>query len=237
MLATGVLVFAFLNVVQTSSLSVVTDDETENLTSPNLDTLDFNNVDVFRQLLNQETLIRMTLVKNVHALMKDMLTLQEKLTVAENMISTIQTSTDHEISELKKEVDILRTDNSFLKNHSAFCKNDLEKLKENLDNVTKSVTDVKVEVRYLTITLFDINDRYREMEKLVQYFNVSTKNIKSEIEDNDYKQSAALLELKTQHMKTIGKYIFPRLECFSQKWIQFRIGFLLQLKTYKTMHT
>nr|XP_034332654.1 uncharacterized protein LOC117691211 [Crassostrea gigas] len=203
MLATGVLVFAFLNVVQTSSLSVVTDDETENLTSPNLDTLDSRNVDVFRQLLNQETLIRMTLVKNVHALMKDMLTLQEKLTVAENMISTIQTSTDHEISVLKKEVDILRTDYSFLKNHSAFCKNDLEKLKENLDNVTKSVTDVKVEVRYLTITLFDINDRYREMEKLVQYFNVSKENIKSEIADNDYKQSAALLELKTQHMKTI----------------------------------
>ncbi|XP_052710722.1 multimerin-2-like [Crassostrea angulata] len=203
MLATGVLVFAFLNLVQTSTLSVVTDDETENLTSPNLDTLDSNNVDVFRQLLNQETIIRMTLVKNVHALMKDMLTLQGKLTVAENMISTIQTSTDHEISELKKEVDILQTENSFLKNHSAFCKNDLEKLKENLDNVTKRVTDVKVEVRYLTITLFDINDRYREMEKLVQYFNVSTENIKSEIANNEHKQSAALLELKTQHMKTI----------------------------------
>lgn len=99
-----------------------------------------------------------------------------------------------------------------------------------MDNVTKSVTDVKVEVRYLTITLFDINDRYREMEKLVQYFNVSTENIKSEIANNEHKQSAALLELKTQHMKTIGKYIFPRLECFSQKWIQFRIGFFVTVK-------
>nr|XP_034332646.1 chromosome partition protein Smc-like [Crassostrea gigas] len=205
MLATGVLVFAFLNVVQTSSLSVVTDDETENLTSPNLDTLDSNNVDVFRQLLNQETIIRMTLVKNVHALMKDMLTLQEKLTVAENKISKIQTSTDHEISVLKKEIDILQTENSFLKNHSAFCKNDLENLNENLDNVTKSLTDVKVEVRYLTITLFDINDRYREMEKLLQCFNVSTENIKYKIEDNDQKQSTALLEMKKQHMKTIEK--------------------------------
>ncbi|XP_052710151.1 uncharacterized protein LOC128184633 [Crassostrea angulata] len=203
MLATGVLVFAFLNVVQTSSLSVVTDDETENLTSPNLDTLDSNNVDVFRQLLNQETLIRMTLVKNVHALMKDMLTLQEKLTVAENKISKIQTSTDHEITVLKKEIDILQTENSFLKNHSAFCKNDLENLNENLDYVTKSISDVKVEVRYLTISLFDINDRYREMEKLLQCFNVSTENIKSEIEDNDQKQSTELLEMKTQHMKTI----------------------------------
>ncbi len=205
MTLTGLCMLLLISRVKTSTISMLTDDETTNLTSLNLDSLDSRNVDVFRQLLNQETLIRMTLVKNVHALMKDMLTLQEKLTVAENKISKIQTSTDHEISVLRKEIDILQTNNSFLKNHSAFCKNDLEKLNENLDNVTKSLTDVKVEVRYLTITLFDINDRYREMEKLVQYFNVSTENIKSEIADNDHKQSAALLELKTQHMKTIGK--------------------------------
>lgn len=98
MIATGVLVFACIYVVQTSSLSVVTDDESKNITSLKLDTLDSGNVDVFRQLLNQETIIRITLEKNVHALMKDMLTLQEKLSVAEIKISTIQTSTGHEIS-------------------------------------------------------------------------------------------------------------------------------------------
>lgn len=78
-------------------------------------------------------------------------------------------------------------DNFFLKNYSVFCKNDLEKFNENLDNVIKSVIDVKVEVRYLIIMLFDINDCYCEMEKLVQYFNVFMENIKLEIVDNDYK--------------------------------------------------
>lgn len=138
---------------------------------------------------------------------------------------------------LKKEVDILKTENSFLKNHSVFCKNDLEKLNENLDNVTKSLTDVKVEVRYLTITLFDTNDRYREMGKLVQYFNVSTENVKSEIADNDQKQSASLLELKTQHIKTIGKYIYLSVwNTLVKNCSSLALIFFLQLKAYKTMN-
>lgn len=124
-----------------------------------------------------------------------------------------------------------------MKNHSVFCKNDLEKLNENLDNVTKSLTDVKVEVRYLTITLFDTNDRYREMGKLVQYFNVSTENVKSEIADNDQKQSASLLELKTQHIKTIGKYIYLSVwNTLVKNCSSLALIFFLQLKAYKTMN-
>lgn len=96
---------------------------------------------------------------------------------------------------------------------------------------------MKVEVRYLTITLFDINDRYREMEKLIHNFNNSTENVKSEIADNDQKQSAALLELKTQHIKTIGKYIYLSVwNTLVKKLFQFRIEFFLQLKAYKTMN-
>lgn len=98
MIAVGLVVLMLIAIVQSSTISMLTDDETKNLTSLNLDTLDSKNVDVFRQLLNQETIIRITLVKNVHALMKDMLTLQEKLTAVENRISKIHTSTDHEIS-------------------------------------------------------------------------------------------------------------------------------------------
>lgn len=70
----------------------------------------YKTVDVFRQLLNQETIIRMTLVQNVPVLMKDMLIMQEKLAKAENKISDIKTSTNHEIKELQKEVDFLKTD-------------------------------------------------------------------------------------------------------------------------------
>lgn len=74
-------------------------------------------MDVFRQLLNQETIIRMTLVQNVHVLMKDMLIMQEKLAKAENKISDIKISTNNEIIELQKEVNFLKTDNGLLKNY------------------------------------------------------------------------------------------------------------------------
>ena len=65
--------------VQSVTVSKLTDEVSQNSTYHNLNEISANNVDVFRQLLNQETLIRINLVKNVHALMKDMLTLQEKL--------------------------------------------------------------------------------------------------------------------------------------------------------------
>ena len=73
----------FIAGVQSVTVSKLTDEVSQNSTYHNLNEISANNVDVFRQLLNQETLIRINLVKNIHALMKDMLTLQEKLTVTE----------------------------------------------------------------------------------------------------------------------------------------------------------
>uniref|UniRef100_A0A8W8J637 C1q domain-containing protein n=1 Tax=Magallana gigas TaxID=29159 RepID=A0A8W8J637_MAGGI len=190
-------------IVQVSTISMLTDDETKNLTSLNLDSIHSNNVDVFRQLLNQETIIRMTLVKNVHALMKDMLTLQEKLTAAENRISKIHTSTDHDISKLKEEVKLLKTENEFLKNNSAQVRADIDHLNENLTDLSNTLTDVKIEVRYLSITLFDINTNLRETAEILQHHNNSMKNINSDIANNDRKQSASLLELGKQHVRFI----------------------------------
>lgn len=203
MIAVGFVVLTFIALVQTSTISMLTNDETKNLTSINLDTLDSNNVDVFRELLNQETIIRMTLVKNVHALMKDMLTLQEKLTSAENRISKIHTSTDHEISKLKDEVKLLKTENEFLKNKSVQVKADIDHLNENLTDFSNTLTDVKVEVRYLSITLFDKNTNWQQIAKMLQHHNNSMESINSDIADNDQKQSAALLEIGKQHMRFI----------------------------------
>nr|XP_034332661.1 uncharacterized protein LOC117691215 isoform X3 [Crassostrea gigas] len=199
MILTGLCMLLLISRVKTSTISMLTDDETTNATSLNLDTLDSNNVDVFRQLLNQETIIRMTLVKNVHALMKDMLTLQEKLTAAENRISKMHTSTDHEISKLKEEVKLLKTENEFLKNNSAQVRADIDHLNENFTDLSNTLTDVKIEVRYLSITLFDINTNVRETAEILQHHNNSMENINSDIAHNDRKQSAALLELGKQH--------------------------------------
>lgn len=74
---------------------------------------------VFRQLLNQETIIRMTLVQNVHVVITYMLIMQEQLSKAENKISDIEISTNHDIKELQREVDFLKTENGFMKYYSA----------------------------------------------------------------------------------------------------------------------
>ncbi|XP_062572709.1 uncharacterized protein LOC134257699 [Saccostrea cucullata] len=140
--------------------------------------METKNTDVFRQLLNQETLIRMNLVKNVHALMRDMLTLQEAFAKAENKISTMQTSFGNEISELKKELELLKVENNLLKNESREQKKHLKTVGENITMISKNhkeykriaeanlqmheknvsdvLADIKIEVRYLSITLMDL---------------------------------------------------------------------------------
>lgn len=61
----------------------------------------------------------MTLVQNVHVVITDMPIMQEQLSKAENKISDIEISTNHEIKELQREVDFLKTENGLLKNYSA----------------------------------------------------------------------------------------------------------------------
>ena len=118
--------------IHSATVSILTDEIPHNSTSVNMNEISAKNVDVFRQLLNQETLIRMTVVKNVHSLMKDMVTLQQNMADAENKISSIQTSTDREISELIKQVEKLKMENDALKNSSKVHENEIMRLKEKL---------------------------------------------------------------------------------------------------------
>ena len=122
----------FVAGIHSAAVSILTDEITHNSTSVNMNEISAKNVDVFRQLLNQETLIRMTMVKNVHSLMKDMVTLQQNMADAENKISSIQTSTDREISELIKQVEKLKMENDALKNSSKVHENEIMRLKEKL---------------------------------------------------------------------------------------------------------
>lgn len=198
------LVFIFITVIQTEAFSALTDHDSHNRTSTNKSELDYRTVDVFRQLLNQETIIRMTLVQNVHVLMKDMLIMQEKLAKAENKISDIKTSTNNEIIELQKEVDFLKTENGLLKNYSVSFLNDLQELDKNLNNISNTINDVKTEVRYLSIRLSDINTHSCEMAEMLQQFNVSMEDTKQGIVEGQRNLSATLSELEARHRQAFG---------------------------------
>ena len=198
----------FIAGVQSVTVSKLTDEDSRNSTYHNLNEISANNVDVFRQLLNQETLIRINLVKNVHALMKDMLTLQEKLTETEGKISRMKTTTDDEISELKKQVEFLKVENAALKNKTTVDEKEIMVLKEKLENVSKTLTDVKVEVRFLSITVFGMNDNLKEIDERFQGLENSTKEIENEVRVNDKRNAATLSDLEKRHLTYIGKLFF-----------------------------
>ena len=190
------------------TVSKLTDEVSQNSTYHNLNEISANNVDVFRQLLNQETLIQINLVKNVHALMKDMLTLQEKLAETKGNISKMKTTTDDEISELKKQVEFLKVENAALKNKTIVDEKEIMVLKENLENVSNTLTDVKVEVRFLSITVFGMNDDLKKIDERFQGLENSTKEIENEVRMNDKNNAATLSDLEKRHLTLIGKVLF-----------------------------
>ncbi|XP_078317282.1 uncharacterized protein LOC111103848 [Crassostrea virginica] len=189
--------------VHSATVSILTDEISQNKTNPNINEISAKNVDVFRQLMNQETIIRINLVKNVHALMKDMLTLQEKMVETEGEISRVKTTTYQEISELKKQVEFLKAENAALKNKTAVDEKEIMILKENLENVSNTLTDVKVEVRYLSISIFGMNDDSKEIDKRLQELENSTKEIENEVRMNDKNNAATLSDLEKRQLTLI----------------------------------
>ena len=212
----------FIAGVRSAAVSILTDEVSQNSTHPNLNEISAKNVDVFRQLLNQETIIRMNLVKNVHILMKDMLTLKEKLADSEDKISGITTATVQEISDLKKQIELLKVENAALKNKTNADKTEIMLLKEKLVNVSNTLTDIKVEVRYLSITVFGMNDDFTKIDEKFQELENSTKEIETELRVNVKRNAATLSELKTRHLTLIGKILFKK---STLKFMQYKLSF------------
>ncbi|XP_062575100.1 uncharacterized protein LOC134237033 [Saccostrea cucullata] len=179
--------FVVISLFGSHAFSVLTDGNIKNSTDLDFGSLDTKHVDVLRQLLNQETLIRMTLVKNVHALMKDMVSLQQSLVSSESEMSSLKDTTTREITELKKEVRSLKLEKNRLSSKVTRYNENIESLKENLtvvdasrrvfetqllqekemfeQNTSGILADIKTEVRYLSITLLDLHKHSLEIEK------------------------------------------------------------------------
>ncbi|XP_061195983.1 uncharacterized protein LOC133204257 [Saccostrea echinata] len=176
---------SLLNFCHIYSLSILTDNSGQNITQ--LDTIDIDskNVDVVRQLLNQETIIRMALVKNVHALLKDMVDLKQSM----ESLETSQQKTDLEITSLQQEVNELKRENERLKLEHRRYEETFNAVKENFTQMTEHIFefaeqsefkreafekntstilgDLKVEVRYLSVTLLDLNKHTLEIDKSI----------------------------------------------------------------------
>ena len=137
--------------------------------------------------------------------MKDMLKLQENLAKTDNKITGLQTSTDQEILDLKKQVEWLKRENEDLKNKSVVQDNEIAQLKETLINVNNTLTEVKIEVRYLSIALFGMDTYSKEIDKGLQELKTWTRKIEFEMMENVSNYAAAISDLDRTHLEYIGK--------------------------------
>lgn len=163
-------------------------------------TPDCYEISFLRQMINQETVIRLALVKNVHALVNDISILKESFAASETKISELQRTVD----ALNIQVSSLQQENGQLKKSSLTSQAKSMELETKFQNVSDNVStlhgqlnviqkesddkrqvmfnktnaaldDIKIEVRYLSVTLLDFKER-TEIE------NESRDKIYSELE-------------------------------------------------------
>ncbi|XP_062619637.1 uncharacterized protein LOC134281185 [Saccostrea cucullata] len=172
--------------VSTHCFSELTDSDSNNTT----DSGGIKNSDVFRQLLNQETLIRMSIGKNAHGLMKDMVTLKQTLLSSESEISTLKrtmTELKKELEKLKKENERISRENMVYKENISDIYEDIsritktqQKLEEDIDkrkrefenNTTEILANINTEVRYFKMTVLNMNEKVlNDLEKIPEIIN------------------------------------------------------------------
>ena len=105
------LVLVFLFVVQTNFLSVLTDDKSQT-------TKTVGETVLVRQLLNQETLIRMALDRKVNDLVKGMADLKKNMETSNQQLQDAKRETEtnkQQLQDATKEIAVLRHKNSALK--------------------------------------------------------------------------------------------------------------------------
>ena len=173
----------------------ISDDNLQSSANPNKGDTDAKNIDVFRQLLNQETIIRMNLKQKVQQMMADLSTLKER-TEAGGKTCMNQLPSEQEIRELKVQVEWLKTENNALRNLSVVGEREILFLKEKLRIVVSQLTDNQ---GFDTNTHPEgINDKVQELQKRVQ-------DSELKILANVAKNTAAISELETRHLIYNGK--------------------------------
>lgn len=151
---------------------------------------------VFRQLFNQETLIRMSVEKNVHVLMKDMVSLKDSMLSLQSEMAGIRQIAKDGIADAKEKIEGLKSELQGLKETEAKLEERLmEQNKTNLNlfqkltkfqnemsgfqtdiqtslaqnnkNTSEVLSDIKVQVRLLSTSLMGLDHRVKQLDQTV----------------------------------------------------------------------
>lgn len=205
----------FLSFARADTISsFLTDGENKTSTSLEVKDQEWNDLSILRQMINQETVIRLALVKNVHALVSDVNLMKKSFAESETTISGLQQT----IEALNILVYSLQKENSELKNSSIISQTRMmefetriqtlnenvsslhdklnvnqmesdEKRQEMFNKTNSVIADIKIELRYLSVTLFDFKEhtgmetesRDKKYKELEQYFGSSVDELKNTI--------------------------------------------------------
>lgn len=158
--------------------------------------------DVFRQLLNQETLIRINLVKHVHTLMQEMVTLKDNTLKLQNSLDEILIGSKEDLKSTQRDIKALKLENQKLKETSTEMETVLKEQNEtdikinnaisnlhkdqqkferqmngNLDslerNVTGALSGINVNMRLLSMAVVNVDKRSNDLSKRLGDVNQS----------------------------------------------------------------
>ena len=204
----------FLSFARADTISsFLTDGENKTSTLLEVEDQEWNDLSILRQMINQETVIRLALVKNVHALVSDVNLMKKSFAASETTISGLQQT----IEALNTLVYSLQKENSELKNSSIISQTRMiefetrtqtlnesvsflhdkinvnqmesdENRREMFNKTNSVIADMKIVLRYLSVTLFDFKEhtdletesRDKKYEKLEHHFNTSVNDLKTE---------------------------------------------------------
>ncbi|XP_065928373.1 uncharacterized protein [Magallana gigas] len=221
----------FLRFARADTISSLTDGENKTSTSLEIKDKEWNDLSILRQMVNQETVIRLGLVKNVHAIFNDVNLMKKSITASETTISGLQQT----IEALNTLVYSLQKENSELKNSSIISQTRMmefetriqtlnasvsslhdkldinqmesdEKRQEMFNKTNSVIGDMKIVLRYLSVTLFDFKEhtdletesRDKKYQKLEHHFNTSVDELKTET----FKTKSGLSNI-TAHIQSV----------------------------------
>nr|XP_022305010.1 uncharacterized protein LOC111112018 [Crassostrea virginica] len=155
----------FLFVVQTNSVSVLTDDKFQPSTI------------LIRQLLNQETLIRMALDRKVNDLVKSMTEMKNKMV-----------TTNEKLQDAKREIQI---NNQQLQD----AKRESETNKQELQDAKREIVTINMQLQN-TETKFETNNqKLQDAKREIQFNKQQLQDAKGEIETNNQHLQNATMEI------------------------------------------
>jgi hypothetical protein len=151
-----VLVFLLLCAMHIQGHSIITGESGPNVTQLTTNNLDLKSVDLFRQLLNQETLIRMGLEKNLQEMKTEMMGMKQSM-------ETANQKTNLEMADLQQEVEKLKLENQRLKLENITTKRDMETLESASQKTNLEMADLQQEVENLKLENQKLqNGKYEE---------------------------------------------------------------------------